>query len=87
LATRTSNPKRKRRRSLNVKIILEFNDDEESIADMAYKGPKLVLAAEDFAEHLRTTIKYNENLSAEELRVYTRLQERFYSCFQGLLND
>ena len=50
------------------------------------KEPKLVLAAEDFAEHLRTTIKYNENLSAEELRVYTRLQERFYGCFQGLLN-
>jgi len=71
----------------SVKIILEFGEDETQLADMSYKGPKLAVAAEDFRLFLRNAIKHNDRLSAEQLRTYTDVQERFFECFQGLLED
>jgi hypothetical protein len=70
-----------------VKIILEFGDDEGKMADMAYKGPLAFYAVEEFRNYLRNAIKYNDSMSMEELRVFTKVQEQFFETFREVLED
>lgn len=73
--------------SRNVKIILEFGDEEGAMADMAYKGPLAFSAMEEFRNYLRSSIKYNDELSVEELRAYTKIQEKFFEICGDVLGD
>lgn len=69
-----------------MKIILEFSDDEVQRADQAFHGPEYAAAAEDFRNSLRNIIKHEE-YSEETGKFLTIVQQEFFNCFEGLLND
>ena len=69
-----------------MKIILEFNDEEIKRADQSFHGPEYAMAAEDFRNSLRDIIKYGEH-SEETGKFLTIVQQEFFNCFEGLLND
>jgi hypothetical protein len=69
-----------------MKIILEFNDDEVKRAEQAYRGADYAMAAEDFRNYLRNTIKHSE-YSEETGVILTSIQNEFHHIFEGLLDD
>jgi hypothetical protein len=54
---------------------------------MSYRGPQIYGAVEDFRNLLRNIIKYNDNVSMEELRAYTHVQTEFFKLFGEFLRD
>jgi hypothetical protein len=64
-----------------MKAILEFNMDE--IDDVtshkrAIKSLDMILALSDFDNHLRSELKYNENLSEVEYDLLDKTREKLY---------
>ena len=69
-----------------MKAILEFNMDE--IDDVtahkrAIKSLDMILALSDFDNHLRSELKYNDNLSEVEYDLLDRTREKLYQ----IMND
>lgn len=67
-----------------VKIILEFNDDEVKQAEQAYRGSEYAAAAEDFQTYIRNKRKHEEH-SEETQKVVEDIEQAFYDIFEGLL--
>lgn len=67
-----------------MKIILQFEDGEEALAEQCYRGPKYAIAAEGFDNFLRSKIKYDQ-VTPEQMEVYEKVREVFYVHFEGLL--
>lgn len=64
-----------------MKAILEFNMDEfEDVVahKRAIKSLDVLLVLYDFDQHLRSELKYNENLSEEEYEKLDKLREKLY---------
>jgi len=64
-----------------MKAILEFNMDE--IDDVtshkrAIKSLDMILALSDFDNHLRSELKYNDNLSEVEYDLLDKTREKLY---------
>lgn len=59
-----------------MKATLEFNlpDDQDDFRD-AVNGQKWTLVIWDFDQHLRSQIKYNDNLSPEEYKIYEEIRD------------
>lgn len=51
-----------------MKIILEFNDDERSQAELAMKAMDLYSARTDALNRIRNLIKYDDRLSEETVK-------------------
>ena len=69
-----------------MKAILEFNMDE--IDDVtshkrAIKSLDMILALSDFDNHLRSELKYNDNLSEVEYDLLDKTREKLYQ----IMND
>ena len=69
-----------------MKIILEFTDGEEQLAEQSYRGPQYAIAVEDFRNLLRDKIKYSD-LSEEQAKVYAHIWDMFHVTFRDLMND
>lgn len=64
-----------------MKAILEFNMDEfdDVVAHKrATKSLDVLLVLYDFDQHLRSELKYNENLSEEEYEKLDKLRDKLY---------
>lgn len=64
-----------------MKATLEFNMDEfEDVVahKRAIKSLDVLLVLYDFDQHLRSELKYNENLSEEEFEKLDKLREKLY---------
>jgi fructose-1,6-bisphosphatase len=68
-----------------MKIVFEFNDDEQDLAEMAFKGKDYALAASDFDTWLRNKWKYSD-LTDEENKLIEEVREQFYDSFGKLLD-
>lgn len=64
-----------------MKAILEFNMDEfEDVVahKRAIKSLDVLLVLYDFDQHLRSELKYNENLSEQEYEKLDKLRDKLY---------
>ena len=64
-----------------MKATLEFNMDEfEDVVahKRAIKSLDVLLVLYDFDQHLRSELKYNENLSEEEYEKLDKLRDKLY---------
>ncbi len=68
-----------------MKIVFEFNDDEEDLARMAFRGRDYAAATEDFDMWLRNKWKYSE-LTDEQNALIEEVREQFYDSFGKLLD-
>ena len=59
-----------------MKATLEFNlpDDQEDFQD-AVNGLKWRVMVWNFDQHLRSQLKYNDNLSEEQYKVYEEIRD------------
>ncbi|NDD84128.1 hypothetical protein EBZ38_07620 [bacterium] len=65
-----------------MKAILEFNlPEEQSEYELYANAGNLNSALFEFANHLRSKIKY-ENLSDVEYRIYDEIRKEFYSILE-----
>lgn len=62
-----------------MKATLEFNlpDDQEDFQD-AVNGQKWRLMVWEFDQYLRSQLKYNDNLSEEQYKVYQEIRDMLY---------
>jgi hypothetical protein len=67
-----------------MEAILKFNlpDDQDDFR-YAVEGTKWYLVVHTFDQYLRSRIKYNDNLSDEELELLEKVREELYSTIQG----
>jgi hypothetical protein len=67
-----------------MKAILEFNlPEDQEYYEEAYNGTKYSIALFEFDQYLRTQIKYNEQLTDEQYKVYEEVREKLYQ----IIND
>lgn len=67
-----------------AKIILEFDSIEEAEdARTALDGYKWKLAMWDLDQHLRSELKYNENISGETDTAYDAVRERIREILES----
>lgn len=64
-----------------MKAVLEFDlpEDDPYFQD-AIKAKEYRFALSEFREFLRRKIKYDENMSEEESKIYEAVREYFHEC-------
>ena len=63
----------------NMKAILEFNlPDEQSDFDNAVDGYKWSLAAWELDQHLRSQLKYNDELTEEQYDTCQEIRDKLW---------
>lgn len=67
-----------------MKTIMEFNmpEDREEL-EIAQNGQKYFSTLNDVYQYLRGQLKYNDKLTDDEVKVYTKVYDMFFT----ILND
>lgn len=67
----------------NMKAILEFNlPDEQSDFDNAVDGYKWSLAAWELDQHLRSKLKYNDELTEEQYDICQEIRDKLWDILR-----
>jgi hypothetical protein len=69
-----------------MKIILEFGENEERLAEQSYHGPQLHTAAFDFNNFLFQLKKHRE-MSEESYDLLTEVHKEFSELFEIAFKD
>jgi hypothetical protein len=69
-----------------MKIILEFGENEERLAEQSYHGPQLHTAAFDFNNFLFQLKKHRE-MSEESYDLLAEVHKEFSELFQTAFKD
>lgn len=64
-----------------MKVILEFSlPEEQNDYNYAMNGAQYIFAIQDFDNHLRNQLKYNENLNEEQCHQLEQIRAKLYEC-------
>jgi hypothetical protein len=67
-----------------MKATLEFNlPEDQEYYEEASNGTKYSIALFEFDQYLRTQVKYNEQLTDEQYKVYEEVREKFYEIINS----
>lgn len=70
-----------------MKIVFEFQDDEQDYAEMAFRGRDYYCAISNFENYLRSKWKYDDNLTEDQQKLIEEIRLEFYNTFGKLLDD
>lgn len=68
----------------NMKVTIEFADEDRQQAEYCINGERYYFAIQDFRNFLRNKLKHG-NYEGEALAVLEEVNREFYSAMEGLL--